>query len=184
MFPRSVSKIPSRESWPSFSCSNLARCLCHSSGRRSLVEGFKSSSGRKSREDFSAAPAVAEPGILGAAPATLVTAAAAPVAAINSRLLIICFPFLLLDMLLCGTLLTHFPSAGKHEEVAAALLVQNEVRDRGVARWGIAAIRGAKAALLAVKMDAYEWACVISNCIACGCGSAAGIYWVGAGGRE
>src|SRR5882724_4282844 len=110
MFHRSVSKMPSRESWASFSCSNLARCLCHSSGRRSLVEGFKSSSGRKSREDFSAA---AEPRILGAAPATLVTAEAAPVAAINSRLLIICFPFLLLDMLLCGTLLTHFPSAGK-----------------------------------------------------------------------
>src|SRR5882757_760835 len=113
MFHRSVSRIPSRESWASFSCSNLARCLCHSSGNRSLVEGFKSSSGRKSRVDFSAAPAVAEPGILGAAPATLVTAAAAPVAAMNSRLLIICFPFLLLDMLLCGTLLTHFPSAGK-----------------------------------------------------------------------
>src|SRR6266478_2400526 len=113
MFHRSVSRIPSRESWASFSWSNLARCLCHSSGKRSLVEGFRSSSGRKSREDFSAAPAAAEPGILGAAPATLVTAAAAPVAAINSRLLIICFPFLLLDMLLCGTLLTHFPSAGK-----------------------------------------------------------------------
>src|SRR6267154_717230 len=113
MFHRSVSKMPSRESWASFSWSNLARCLCQSRDKRSLVEGFKSSSERKSREDFSAAAAVAEPGILGAAPATLVTAAAAPVAAINSRLLIICFPFLLLDMVLCGTLLTHFPSAGK-----------------------------------------------------------------------
>src|SRR6267142_3476478 len=113
MFHRSVSKIPSWESWTSFSWSNLARCLCHSSGKRSLVEGFKSSSGRKSREDFSAAAAVAEPGILGAAPATLVTVTAAPVAAINSRLVIILFPFLLAETLLCGTLLTHFPSAGK-----------------------------------------------------------------------
>src|SRR5882762_5370558 len=113
MFHRSVSKIPSRESCASFSCSNLARCLCHSRDKRSAVAVFKSSSGRKSRVDFSAAPAAVEPGILGAAPATLVTAAAAPVAAINSRLLIILFPFLLLDMLLCGTLLTHFPSAGK-----------------------------------------------------------------------
>src|SRR6266404_2537859 len=113
MFHRSVSRIPSRESWASFSWSNLARCLCQSRDKRSAVACFKSSSGRKSREDFSTAAAVAEPGILGAAPATLVTAAAAPVAAINSRLLIICFPFLLLDMLLRGTLLTHFPSAGK-----------------------------------------------------------------------
>src|SRR6266699_2992926 len=91
MFHRSVSKMPSWESCASFSCSNLARCLCHSSGKRSLVEGFKSSSGRKRREDLSAAPA----------------------AAINSRLVIILFPFLLAETLLCGTLLTHFPSAWK-----------------------------------------------------------------------
>src|SRR6266403_2595339 len=111
MFHRSVSRIPSRESCASFSCSNLARCLCHSSGKRSLVEGFKSSSGRKRREDFSAA--AAERGSSEEAPATLVTVTAAPVAAINSRLVIILFLSLLLDMLLCGTLLTHFPSAGK-----------------------------------------------------------------------
>src|SRR6266404_5000245 len=110
MFQRSVSKIPSWESCASFSCSNLARCLCHSSGKRSLVEGFKSSSGRKRREDFSAA---AERGSSEEEPATLVTVTAAPVAAINSRLVIILFPFLLAETLLCGTLLTHFPSAGK-----------------------------------------------------------------------
>src|SRR5882762_965586 len=112
MFHRSVSRIPSRESWASFSCSNLARCLCHSSGKRSLVEGFKSSSGRKRREDLSAAPA-AERGSSEDAPATLVTVTAAPVAAINSRLVTISVPLLLVETLLCGTLLTHFPSAGK-----------------------------------------------------------------------
>src|SRR5882757_8530649 len=131
MFHRSVSRIPSRESWASFSCSNLARCLCHSSGKRSLVEGFRSSSGRKSREDFSAAPAVGEPGILGAAPATLVTAAAAPVAAINSRLLIICFPFFALRHAFVWNALNTFSERreARHEEVAAALLAQNGVRN-------------------------------------------------------
>src|SRR5882724_10124047 len=113
MFHRSVSRIASRESWASFSCSNLERCLCHSSGKRSTVAGFKSSSGRTSREDFSAAPAAAEPGILEAAPATLVTAAAAPVAAINSRLLIILLPLFALRHAFVWNALNTFSKRGE-----------------------------------------------------------------------
>src|SRR5882672_11074608 len=194
MFHRSVSKMPSRESCASFSCSNLARCLCHSSGKRSTAAGFKSSSGRKSRVDFSAAPTAAELGTLGAAPVTLVTVTAAPVAAINSRLLIICFPFFALRHAFVWNALSTFSKRAEvqHEEVTAALLVQNGVRNimasgdttSDSARSGISLFGGERVGLLAVRINSYEWAFAISNCVACGCGSAVGIYWVGAGGRE
>src|SRR6267378_857268 len=179
MFQRSVSKIPSWESCASFSCSNLARCLCHSSGKRSLVEGFKSSSGRKRREDFSAA--AAERGSSEEAPATLVTVTAAPVAAINSRLVIILFPFLLVETLLCGTLLTHFPSAWKRgmKRWQGGYLLRTEYGDAPSdgARSGISLFGGEKVGLTAAKIDVYEWAFAISNCVACGGSFAAGIYW-------
>src|SRR6266478_441704 len=183
MFHRSVSRIPSRPSWASFSCSSLARCLCHSRGKRSYVAGFKSPSGRKSREDFSAAPATADFG--GAVPAasdsgsaaapTPDTVTAAPVAAINSRLLII-FPPLLMDEVIWGTLLTHFSSArkcGVKMETAAAL-------------WNQAsrALETRNLVVLAAKMELCEQSRSIADCAAGGRGAAAGIYWVGAGGGE
>src|SRR5258706_5202029 len=129
MFQRSVSKIPSRLSCASFSCSNFARCLCHSSCKRSYVAGFRSSSGRKRRADFSDGPADADSG--GALPATAAfelvaspsgaaaaltpeTATVAPVAAINSLLLIIFLPpFWSHTELSWGTLLAHFGRRGK-----------------------------------------------------------------------
>ena len=84
----------------------------------------------------------------------------------------------------------------RHEEVAAGLLAQNGVRNitasaeaitSDTARLATVRVRaskryaGAKVGLLAVKMNAYEWAFAISNCIASGGGLAAGIYWVSAG---
>ena len=80
----------------------------------------------------------------------------------------------------------------RYEEVAAALLVQNGVRNimasgnatSDSARWGITLFGGEKMGLRAAKIDVYEWAFAISNCVASGGGFAVGIYWVGAGGGE
>src|SRR6266853_1296669 len=93
MFHLSVSKIP----WKSFSASLLrsvsARCLCHSSGSRSNVAGFRSSTVKKSLADFS--PPVAGSPIAADTPPTLEVATAAPVVARNPLRLIIAVTSLL-----------------------------------------------------------------------------------------
>src|SRR6266436_195762 len=132
MFHLSVSKIP----WKSFSASLLrsvsARCLCHSSGSRSNVAGFRSSSGKNSLVDFSA------PAATGAAAAIVDAATAAPVVARNSRRLIIASPSAShacsSSESLTARLITHFAEFEKQ-----TLLAQSDSEEQN----GVAVQKGA-----------------------------------------
>ena len=93
MFHRSVKRIPVYPSSASFSHSFCARCLCHSSGSRSNVAGFRSSTGKKSLADFSL-PVAGSP-FAADTPPTLEVATAAPVVARNSLRLIMAVASLL-----------------------------------------------------------------------------------------
>src|SRR5437016_2929163 len=93
MFHRSVKRIPVYPSSASSSHSFSARCWCHSSGSRSNVAGFRSSTGKKSLADFSL-PVAGSP-FAADTPPTLEVATAAPVVARNSLRLIMAVASLL-----------------------------------------------------------------------------------------
>src|SRR5258706_10916774 len=101
------------------------------------------------------------------------TDTAAPVAAINSRLLIILPPFLLADIPLRATLLTYFASAGKR---GVNLTEQGRC---GIGHQVRSKCEGGAAQ--AAKMSCCEYTDSISDCFARGGGAAVGICWFGSG---